>query len=86
MQDVSAITAVPNDQYIGFHVFDDDDNVPIATANTRDECMSKTIRRALGTGIVDGGLAVKLRNDLSPQEFAKVSEVVDNFFKEKGVE
>lgn len=69
--------------FIGYVSFGYDDNyVPCATGHTRNECLDKTIQRALMIGALRGTIDVQYRPEISIQDFAKLTYVVDKYFDE----
>jgi len=74
------------EQYIGYHLTGNDESVPVATADNREECQRKTITRVLASGMVDGQIAVQQRKDIEPGIFKELSELINNFFAERGIE
>lgn len=75
-------------QFIGYHIdgWNTNKSVPIATGMTKDEAQEKAIKRILGACILDGYIQVQERDDVSVEDFEKLTKLVDDFAKSKGLQ
>lgn len=73
-------------KFIGYHIDDDGIGCPIATGQTKDEAMEKTIKRILGIGVTWGEIAVREKPELSDEDFATVTLITDEWAKSHGVD
>ena len=75
-------------QYVSYAVWDDEHNVPVSTGTTREEAQKKAITRVLTSGAVSHGQTIHTqhRDDISADDFAKLKELTDQFFRERGID
>jgi len=75
---------MPNQHFIGYVSFGIEEKfTPVATGTTRDECMEKTVQRALVVRALHGQICVQYRPEVSIPDFAKLTHVTEQFFSEK---
>lgn len=69
-------------QFIGYLIngYNPDKATPIAMATTYDECFQTMVRRALANCCINDSLQVQRRDNLSADEFAQASALVESFF------
>lgn len=72
-------------QFIAYYTIDGDEAVPCATGSTHDDAQALAITRTLSCAIVDGGIAVQRRDDISADVFAKLGDTLDAHFAKRGV-
>jgi hypothetical protein len=72
-------------QWVGYHIGDEDDSIPVATGATKDEARGKAVRRILAGGVSYGMVGAQERPELSAEEFATLTKVVDDFHTERGI-
>lgn len=71
-------------QFIGYVSYDynEENFIPVATGETRDECLEKTTVRALKLHCLRGMISVQQRDDVSIRDYASLTHKVDKFFEE----
>lgn len=74
-------------QFVGYHRDHNSGEkpLPVATGETKDECMRSAIKRVLGSGIGTGEIAVQARDDLDTDLFVQLGATLDKYFAEKGL-
>ena len=69
-------------QFIGFHVTGDPEDprktTPVATGTTRKEAVTSAMRRLRALRL--GYLQVQQRDDVSPEDFDRLTAVLDAYF------
>lgn len=75
----------PPMHFIGYHIDDCGEGVPVSTGATKEAAMTKAIQRVLGLGISFGEIGAQHR-DLTDSEFASLTKTLDDWFAAKGVQ
>lgn len=70
--------------FIGYHISDDGESVPMSTAPTKELAQASAIRRVLSLGITFGEIGAQ-ESELADHEFETLTGILDKWFAEKGI-
>lgn len=74
-------------QFVGYHIdgYDTDKSIPVSTGATRDEALTKALRRVLSARILDGFVGAQEKPELTAEEFAQLTKIVDDHAEKYGL-
>lgn len=65
-------------QFIGYHVNENgQEAIPVSTGPDYQTCLSLAITRTMSLGTSDGSLQVQQRDDVSPEDYEKLTAALD---------